>query len=378
MVNRHNEGMKTLFVAAGGGGDAVGTLLARRVLDPDGEAPTLISTCAWERLRIDPTPGPRPISGFTGLGDVDGHPVEMLGSSRTTPPGRSVLPRLAYEADARIFLHDFEGGAKGLAEQLRHLVAALEVERIVVVDVGGDVVATGVEPNLLSPLADSLALAGALATGIPTNLAVVGPGADAELTEHEVLERLSAVNGQRVGEVSAPDVECCGDILDWHPTEASALVAAAALQARGAVEMRRGRAPTPLTERGSGIWVVAEPRLASFPLANSLVSTLDLQSAVEAMDRLSVNEIAYERTKAAQLLSSTPSPGRSVSATIEDAIRNGASHITSRRLLEQLGVPRSADQFQLDALASQAKRVAGLWILNSMRGKGPGPSPGRV
>lgn len=84
--------MTTLFVAAGGGGDAVGILLAHQVLDPSSEAPVLISTCAWERLRIDPTPGPRPIEGFTGLGVVNGLAVEVLPSSDTEPPGRSVSP----------------------------------------------------------------------------------------------------------------------------------------------------------------------------------------------------------------------------------------------------------------------------------------------
>lgn len=366
MANSHNEGMRTLFVAAGGGGDAVGILLARRVLDPDGEGPPLISTCAWERLRIDPVPGPRPISGFTGLGDVDGAAVEVLRTSDTTPPGCSVLPRLADEADARIFLHDFEGGAQRLAAQLKHLAKALRVNRIVVVDVGGDVVATGDEPNLLSPLADSLTLAGALATGIPTSLAVVGPGTDAELSEDEVLERLHDVGARQLGQVALSDVELCADVLDWHPTEASALVAAAALRARGAVEMRRGRAPIPLTKRGSEIWIAEEPRLGSFPVAASLVSSPDLQSAVDAIDHLPANEIAYERAKAEHLLSPTLSSSHSLLETAEEAIRNGASHITSRRLLEQLGVARSADKAILDDLRSHAERVAGLWDLKSL------------
>src|SRR5699024_3682182 len=116
----------------------------------------------WERLRIDPTPGPRPIIGFTGLGHIDGLLVEVLAHSDTRPPGRSMLPRLAAETPARIFVHDFHYGAHGLADHLRRLVNALDADRIVVVDVGGDVVASGAEATLLSPLADSLTLAGAL------------------------------------------------------------------------------------------------------------------------------------------------------------------------------------------------------------------------
>lgn len=353
-------------MAAGGGGDAIGILLARRVLDPDGEGPPLISTCAWERLRIDPVPGPRPVAGFSGLGDVDGHAVEVLETSDTTPPDRSVLPRLAKETDARIFLHDFESGAQGLAGQLKHLACSLRIDRILVVDVGGDAVATGDEPNLLSPLADSLTLAGALATGIPTSLAVIGPGTDAELTEDEVLDRLKVANAQKVGQVAPSDVERCADVLDWHPTEASALVAATALRARGAVDMRRGKAPTPLTQHGCEVWIVPEPRLDSFPLARSLVTTRDLESAVNAIDHLTVNEIEFERAKAAQLLSPTLSTSLSLTEALQEAIRNGASHITSRRLLEQLGVASSADQATLDNLRSHAERVGGLWDVHSL------------
>lgn len=108
-------------MAAGGGGDAVGALLARRALGDTDERPPLVTTCAWERLRIDPVPGPRARTDFTGLGLVGGEPCEVLPTSDTIPPGRSVLPRLAETSGARIFVHDFERGAVGLADQLRRL-----------------------------------------------------------------------------------------------------------------------------------------------------------------------------------------------------------------------------------------------------------------
>ncbi len=257
-------------MAAGGGGDAVGILLARRLLDPDGEGPALISTCAWERLRIDPVPGPRPISGFTGLGQVDDRTAEVLPRSDTVPPGRSMLPRLAAEADARIFLHDFERGAWGLAEQLREMAHALSAEALTVVDVGGDVVAHGDEPNLLSPLADSLTLGAALSTEIPTSLAVLGPGTDAELSEAQVFDHLSRLGAHLKGRIEPSDVRRWQHILGWHPTEASSLVAASAIGQRGAVEMRRGRSATPLTEHGRELWVCDSPRIQDFPLAHAV------------------------------------------------------------------------------------------------------------
>lgn len=350
-------------MAAGGGGDAVGILLARRVLDPEPVGPALISTCAWERLRIDPVPGPRSIQDFTGLGSVNGLAVEVLPSSDTQPPGRSVLPRLSADTDRRIFLHDFDGGAHGLATQLSNLASAADVDRLVVVDVGGDVVGTGEERNLLSPLADSLTLAAALASGLPTSLAVVGPGTDAELTEQEVTDRLSSLGGHVAGLVAPPDVERCAAILDWHPTEASALVAASALGARGAVEMRRGRQPTALTAHGCEVWIAEHPRLQDFPLAAAVAPSLDLDEAIAAIEQLAVNEIAYERRKAAQLDSTPRQEPRPIHQVVAQALRSGATHITTRRLLEQTGLSATPDAAVLDTLDSPSGRIGGLWEL---------------
>lgn len=52
--------MRSVLIAAGGGGDAVGAILARRCLAADTADPLLIAAYAWERVRVDPEPGPRP------------------------------------------------------------------------------------------------------------------------------------------------------------------------------------------------------------------------------------------------------------------------------------------------------------------------------
>ncbi len=361
--------MRTLFVAAGGGGDAVGILLARRILDPEGQGAALITTCAWERLRIDPTPGPRPVDGFSGLGEVDDRAVEVLPSSDTVPAGRSMLPRLAAEADARIFLHDFERGAQGLARQLRDLVDALSADTLTVVDVGGDVVARGDEPNLLSPLADSLTLGAALSTEIPTRLAVLGPGTDAELSEAQVLDHLRRLGANLEGRIEPTDVQRCQHILDWHPTEASSLVAASALGQRGAVDMRRGRSATPLTEHGRELWVCDSPRIQDFLLAHAVAGSASLDEAVIVVEELAVNEIAFERNKAARLSASPPRP-LSLEEITTAGMRNGATHITTRRLLEQLNADPIATDPKLEALDLSEQRTGGLWELSQLRTAG--------
>lgn len=362
--------MTTLFVAAGGGGDSVGVLLARRILDPDGEGPALITTCAWERLRVDPLPGPRPVGGFTGLGTIGRRAVEVLPTSDTTPPGRSMLPRLVAEVDARIFLHDFKDGARGLAEQLRLLAGDLEADRLVVVDVGGDIAATGKEPGLLSPLADSLTLAAALSTGLSTSLAVLGPGTDAELSQSDVITRLGALGAQPIGTVTPSDVKRLSPVLTWHPTEASALVAASALGARGAVEMRRGKRPTPLTETSAKIWLVT-PHLQDFPLARAVAQTARLEEARRLLAALAVDEIAYEEDKAARLNPAPQNAAKRISTIARTAVSRGATHITTRRLLEQLSLGAEDGDPALEHL-TQSRSPSGLWDLRSLNSNARG------
>jgi hypothetical protein len=328
--------MSTLFVAAGGGGDAVGALLAQRLLGAGDPGDAQIATCAWERLRVDPVPGPRDRTGFSGLGLQDGVPCEVLPTTETIPPGRSMLPRLAGAGLARLFLFDFSGGAIGLAEQLRGIAAALDARHLVVLDVGGDILGRPGDRGLLSPLADSLTLAAALSTGLPASLAVVAPGSDGELDDGTVRTRLRDVGGTIAGEVRPEDVQRCRSLLSWHPTEASTLAAAAALGVRGSASMRRGGAPTPINDHTAEVWTVAQPDPAAFPLAEALQTTTNLAEAEDLIRALVGSEIDFEREKAG-----TTRPDSQPKITIEDVVRDcqrdEATHITTRRLLELLG-----------------------------------------
>lgn len=321
-------------MAAGGGGDAVGALLARRALGDTDERPPLVTTCAWERLRIDPVPGPRSRADFSGLGLVGGEAVEVLPDSNTIPSGRSVLPRLAETSGARIFLHDFDGGAVGLTGQLQRLTTSIGVDQLVVVDVGGDILARGPESELRSPLADSLTMAAALETKIPTSAVVLGPGADAELPEGKVLGLLEGVGSTMCGHITAGDVRNLEPVLSWHPTEASAVVAAAAAGVRGSVAMRRGRLPVPITDRTPQLWKFPLPIWTLVPLANALRDTDSLAAAERVMRAVAISEIDFERRVAAE--KPLQRPPMDLPSVISDMKAVGATHITSRRLSETL------------------------------------------
>lgn len=346
-------------MAAGGGGDAVGALLARRALGDADERPPLVTTCAWERLRIDPVPGPRARADFTRLGLVGGEPCEVLPTSDTTPSGRSVLPRLAETSGARIFLHDFEGGAAGLAGQLVRLAASLDVNKLVVQDVGGDIVARGPEPELRSPLADSLTLAAALETGIPAAVVVVGAGVDAELFEGDVRGLLDRAGAWPVGHVTEHDVRRLEQVLSWHPTEASALAAASATGMVGLVATRRGSTLVPLSERTREVWVAREPTFGQFPLAQALRITTNLSEAEDVMRTDATNEIDFERTVARG--AGRRQPRVALPQLVAELTSAGATHLTSRRLSDTIGDRRVAE-----GAARVGHAAGGLWSLDEI------------
>lgn len=228
-----------------------------------------------------------------------------------------------------------------------------------VLDVGGDVVGRGPEPTLKSPLADSLTLAAALVTGMPTTLVLLGPGSDAELPVEEVLKLLQLVGGQVVGQVRSEDVELLEAVLSWHPTEATALVAAGAEGVRGSVAMRRGRDPVPLTEHTPEAWEVPDPYFEQFPLAGLLRRTKTLSEAEDVMRTFAVNEIDFERTVTGE----TPTHRRSMPLPdlISEMTSVGATHITARRVSE-IFTPGQVDQFT----SGGQRSTGGLWSRDTL------------
>ena len=125
-----------------------------------------------------------------------------------------------------------------MAEQIKAAATTFGASDLVVVDVGGDSLATGAEPGLRSPLADQLALAACLRTHLPARLLVAGPAIDGELDAAAVATRLKDLHADRLSDLTAEDLEPVRNVFTWHPSEASGLLAAAAEGRRGYVEVR--------------------------------------------------------------------------------------------------------------------------------------------
>ncbi|WP_026252793.1 DUF1152 domain-containing protein [Streptomyces sp. PsTaAH-124] len=363
--------MKRLLLAAGGGGDAITTAMVHAALHGPDE-PALILTYAWERLVVDPVPGPRRPSDFTGT--VPAGPTLRLVTpdSAPRPPAGSLLPRLAADLRTELGLLDPYGGAVGLARQITEAAAYCGADHVDVVDVGGDVLADGTEPTLRSPLGDALALAACAHASLSTSVHIAGPGLDSEVPEATLLPTL----GAPLRTLTAADTQVVERVFDWHPSEASALLVAAARGIRGICGTRDAPEPVTLTDASPGIYRLTLTRALQLnPLARALADTTDLDAAERAsLQVCGFSEIARERARAAAPHQDTPSP-RPSDGNIplperfahweQSTARRGITYVTTRRITEELALlPPQSAELRAHLLATSPPRQAPpLWRL---------------
>lgn len=201
-------------------------------------------------------------------------------------------------------LIDINGGpaaaAGGIAAAARHLRCDL----VVLLDVGGDVLAHGDEPGLASPLADAVVLAAAPAleqAGVQVLGAVFGAGCDGELTPREVAERLAELDAAGgVLDVLSPRPEHLDRLeaaLGHVPTEASAMAARAARGETGVVAIRNDRRSVELTSLGGEVHLF-DPAVAiesTARLAKAVLGATSLQDANSIIRGTGAStELAYE------------------------------------------------------------------------------------
>ncbi|MFF4885455.1 DUF1152 domain-containing protein [Streptomyces nigra] len=333
--------MTRLIVAAGGGGDAVAAAMLHAALYGD-EDQAVILTYAWDRLLVDPLPGPRGADDFTGLAPVTQSVWSVPSEAQPIAPAGSTLPRLAAELPQTLALLDPHHGAEGITRQLEQLVSHLAPTSIDLLDVGGDILAQGDEPTLKSPLADALTLAACCQVKAPIRLLVAGLGLDGEIPADDLRPLL----GNLVHTFTAEDVETIGSILEWHPSEATAMLAATARGARGICEVRDAGLPVPLTDEGPAVHEVdLDDAVSRNSLARAIMMTATLDEA-EAYSReiCGFSEIDYERNKAVWLKDQPPVPltPEVVLSQLDrfqaDARARGITHTTFRHLTEALSL----------------------------------------
>jgi hypothetical protein len=331
----------TLVIAAGGGGDAItGSALTR----PLGlTEPPVVLTYSWDRLMIDPLPGPRTADDFTGLRQLAPNVLEVLPSTKPISPAGSSLPRLAADLPTRVLLLDPTGGAVAMAAQVSAAVTYFHADSIALIDVGGDILTDGTDPGLRSPLADQLALAACVRTGLPSQLLITAPGIDGELPPTTLLVRLNRLGADQLPDLTSTDVASVRSVFDWHPSEASGLLAAAATGRRGRVEVRDAADHIELTAMTTTLFTVNAKDALEVTPAAQLTNSRSLNDAEEIIrEATGISEIHYETEKSARLHVHrthypTPDDLPKIDHHARNAHEHGANFISTRRLSELLG-----------------------------------------
>ncbi|MGI5484537.1 DUF1152 domain-containing protein [Streptomyces lavendofoliae] len=365
--------MNDVFIAAGGGGDPVGTVIVAAAVSSaatgagaeatagagagagfgtgtgagaatgagGGRRPTVL-TYAWERPEVDPTPGPLGNAHFTGLSRNGRRPAVITPAARPVPPAGSTLPRLAGDLPAGLLLLDPYEGLPGMAERIRRLACDGPGDgggQVRIVDIGGDVLAHGDEETLCSPLVDALTLAACALAGVDATVYVAGPGTDGEIPQDVLLDRL----GSRCLVPAAGDAATAATALSWHPSEASALFTAAIHGVRGTV--RTAQHLIPLTDASARVHRLGlDEALRHNAVARRLLESgpRTLDEAADLAERLTgIHEIARERPGAH---ARPPARPGSLPSTPEQALEklrakaNGARHVTYRFAARALGL----------------------------------------
>lgn len=290
----------------GGGGDVVGALGITDLLDGLGTE-FVLGGVAWERSPIDPRPGPRSLEEIRGGQPCGSAAVLTEGSTVTLDGIEFSESKMASHLGRPVLLLDITHGPQALAQGISEAASELGCDAVVLLDVGGDVLAHGDEPGLASPLCDAIVLAAGLFCARSTEVigAVYGPGCDGELSPNEVLQRITGLQsaGALLGAWGLTPrgcelVEAAAKVV---PTEASLMAVRCALGERGTVPIRGGRRSVELTPLGALTFFFDPAAAASsaLPLATAVSPAGSLEEAHEALEGMGVHtELGLERERA--------------------------------------------------------------------------------
>jgi hypothetical protein len=301
---------RPLVLGIGGGGDVVGALATAEACRLNGGEP-VVGGVTWERRPIDPQPGPRAEAEIEGARRLAPGVLASSAGTRVRASGvRFAESRMAELLGEETVLVDPTLGPAQLADGLAAAAASIGADLIVFVDVGGDALAHGDEPELASPLCDALLLAAAArlaeraaAGGAPPVLGgIFGIGCDGELTPAEVLARLAEV-GAAGGLAGARGLTPAvagrlEEAVKVVPTEASAQALRCFRGETGPAAIRQGRRRVELSPAGALTFYfdpVAAVRSAA-RLAAAVMDARDLDDANEILHGMGVRtELDYER-----------------------------------------------------------------------------------
>jgi hypothetical protein len=286
----------------GGGGDVVGALGVAEMAAARG-VDAVLGGVSWERRVIDPRPGPRRLDELTAIDRLSEAAALAHGDTRGPDGLQFAEGRMAGLRGEPTVLLDPSPGPRAVAEGIATAARYTSCDLVILVDVGGDVLAHGDEPGLASPLCDSILLAAAPMLDLPVAGAVFGPCCDGELTEEELLARIAEVAAARgllgAWGLTPEALAVLDEAVAAIPTEASAQALACACGAVGSTEIRRGRTTVPLSPLGT-ITFFFDPETAIATAARgarAVAGAADLEDADARLEALGFpSELRLERS----------------------------------------------------------------------------------
>ena len=298
---------RVLVLGIGGGGDVVGSLgLARRCEELG--TPFVLGGVAWERIAVDPKPGPRPPEEIVGGEPLGPHALLASAATATSDGIPFAESQVAGHLGTGTVLIDVSAGAVGAAEGIASAARELECDLCLLVDIGGDAIAAGGEPGLASPLCDAVMLAAGrrLAGTLDCSVAILGAGCDGELTPDEVLDRVAVlaragawIGTWSPGRAILDEIEA---VAATSTTEASVQVVRCARGEVGDTPIRGGRRTVRLGPVGALAFCFdLDAASAELPLASAVLESDSIEAARAAHEAIGVRtELDYERSRAGE------------------------------------------------------------------------------
>jgi hypothetical protein len=278
-----------LVVALGGGGDVATASMLALALRRIG-INSRVASVAWERYIIDPLPGPIKLEEIREARSVGNYSALVNENSYALRGGRKIIFQAARASKIlkeEIGVVDLSKAALGVREGIKELMNLFGTDLVLGVDVGGDILATGYEEDLWSPLADFTGLASI--KDLESILAVHSVGGDGELSQEYVLRRISLVaeKGGFLGArgMTPEDYEVLKNLLSSIESEASKTSLRAFEGFHGQISMRGGSRIGAINIINT-ITFLLDPRIVASlnPLINELAETKDIYEAKKILN----------------------------------------------------------------------------------------------
>lgn len=232
---------KALVFGMGGGGDIVSAIpVANFLRFFDFEI--LYGGVLWDRLVIDPKPGPRSVEELLAVEKICDTIAFVTEETRTSDGVRPNLARAAKHLGKVVGL-DITKGVRKLREDLLSFSENQSLGLLIGVDAGGDSISVGYESGVRSPLADAISVA--VLSELEGIVAVTGFGSDGELKFEELLLNISELYklGVFLGCTALSESDCrlISEVCKEVVTEASKIPVMAYRGDFGLKKIRKGR-----------------------------------------------------------------------------------------------------------------------------------------